>query len=87
MTRDYFGEDVASRYDEGSAPMFGPEVLRPTVDVLAELAGDGDALEFAVGTGRVALPLAGRGVRGAASSTQPPWLSASGTRTTPAGCK
>ncbi len=63
MTRDYFGEDVASRYDEGSAPMFDPEVLRPTLDVLAELAGDGDALEFAVGTGRVALPLAGRGVR------------------------
>jgi SAM-dependent methyltransferase len=62
MTRDYFGEDVASRYDEGSAPMFGSEVLGPTVDVLAELAGDGNALEFAVGTGRVALPLAGRGV-------------------------
>jgi 16S rRNA A1518/A1519 N6-dimethyltransferase RsmA/KsgA/DIM1 with predicted DNA glycosylase/AP lyase activity len=32
------------------------------VDVLSELAGDGPALEFAVGTGRIALPLMGRGV-------------------------
>jgi hypothetical protein len=42
--------------------MFAPEVLGPTVDRLAELAGDGPALEFAVGTGRVAVPLAERGV-------------------------
>ncbi len=42
--------------------MFAAEVLGPTVDLLAELAGDGAALEFAVGTGRVALPLAARGV-------------------------
>ncbi|WSS10384.1 class I SAM-dependent methyltransferase [Microbispora sp. NBC_01189] len=42
--------------------MFSPEVLRPTVDRLAELAGDGRALEFAIGTGRVAVPLAERGV-------------------------
>lgn len=42
--------------------MFDADVLRPTVDVLAELADDGAALEFAVGTGRVALPLAARGV-------------------------
>ncbi|MFG1959457.1 hypothetical protein [Nonomuraea sp. NPDC049028] len=39
-----------------------PEVLGPTVDGLAELAGDGQALEFAIGTGRVAVPLAERGV-------------------------
>jgi SAM-dependent methyltransferase len=62
MPRDYFGADVAARYDERSAPMFDPDVLGPTVEVLAELAGDGQALEFAVGTGRVALPLAARGV-------------------------
>jgi SAM-dependent methyltransferase len=37
-------------------------VLGPTVDRLAELAGDGRALEFAIGTGRVAVPLAQRGV-------------------------
>jgi hypothetical protein len=42
--------------------MFAPEVLGPTVDRLAELAGKGPALEFAIGTGRVAVPLAQRGV-------------------------
>jgi SAM-dependent methyltransferase len=42
--------------------MFAPEVLGPTVDRLAGLAGDGRALEFAIGTGRVAVPLAQRGV-------------------------
>jgi SAM-dependent methyltransferase len=62
VPRDYFGEDVAARYDETSSAMFGPDVLGPTVDVLAELAGDGAALEFAVGTGRVALALADRGI-------------------------
>jgi SAM-dependent methyltransferase len=58
----YFGEEVAARYDESSAEMFEPEVLDPTVDFLAELAGDGRALELGVGTGRIALPLAARGV-------------------------
>jgi hypothetical protein len=43
--------------------MFDPAVIGPTVDLLAELAGDGGALEFAIGTGRIALPLAERGVR------------------------
>jgi SAM-dependent methyltransferase len=62
MPEDYFGEEVAARYDGGSASMFDPAVLGPTVDFLAELAGDGAALEFAIGTGRVALPLAERGV-------------------------
>ena len=42
--------------------MFKPDVLGPTVDRLEELAGDGRALELAIGTGRVALPLAARGV-------------------------
>src|SRR5262245_23583740 len=42
--------------------MFDPRVLGPTVEVLAQLAGEGAALEFAVGTGRVGLPLASRGV-------------------------
>ena len=44
-------------------PMFAPEVVGPTVDFLAELAYDRNALEFGIGTGRIALPLAGRGVR------------------------
>ncbi|CAN5802893.1 class I SAM-dependent methyltransferase [soil metagenome] len=62
MPGDYFGEAVARHYDESSGAMFDADVLGPTVDVLAALVGDGAALEFAVGTGRVALPLAARGV-------------------------
>jgi len=61
VTEDYFGEEVAARYDDG--PMFGAEVVSQTVDVLAELAGDGAVLELGIGTGRIAVPLAGRGVR------------------------
>ncbi len=57
-----FDEQIASRYDETSADSYRPEVLNPAVDFLEELAGDGAALEFAIGTGRVALPLSGRGV-------------------------
>jgi SAM-dependent methyltransferase len=62
VLENHFGEDVAARYDDSSSPMFAAEVLDPAVHVLAELAGNGAALEFAVGTGRVALPLAARGV-------------------------
>ncbi len=63
MTGDgYFGERIAARYDEHEAGMFAPDVLEPTVDFLAELAGGGPALEFGIGTGRIALPLAERGV-------------------------
>jgi SAM-dependent methyltransferase len=59
---DHFGAEVAAAYDVSCGSMFDPDVLGPTVDLLAGLAGDGPALEFAVGTGRVALPLAARGV-------------------------
>jgi SAM-dependent methyltransferase len=62
MAEDHFGPDVASRYDEDSAAMFAPETLEPAVERLAALAGDRPALELAIGTGRVALPLAARGV-------------------------
>jgi len=58
----YFGEQVADTYDESSAEMFEPNVIDPMVDVLAELADGGRALELGIGTGRVALPLAARGV-------------------------
>ena len=58
----YFDEPVAATYDETSDRMFDPAVVDPTVDFLAELAGEGRALEFGVGTGRIALPLAARGV-------------------------
>jgi SAM-dependent methyltransferase len=59
----YFDERVAARYDESSAEMFDPAVVDPAVDFLAELAGSGRALELGIGTGRIALPLAQRGVR------------------------
>lgn len=54
--------DTAQRYDTPGTGMFAPGTLEPTVDRLAHLAGDGAALEFAIGTGRVAVPLAERGV-------------------------
>lgn len=58
----YFGERAAATYDESLADMFRPEAVEPAVDMLTELAGRGSALEFGVGTGRIALPLAERGV-------------------------
>jgi SAM-dependent methyltransferase len=63
MPENYFGEDVAARYDDPADRMFHPAVIAPVVDVLAELAGDGAALELGIGTGRIALPLSERGVR------------------------
>ncbi|MBB2947847.1 SAM-dependent methyltransferase [Actinoplanes lutulentus] len=59
---DLWDAETAERYDESSAFMFAPEVLEPAVRFLAEMAGDGPVLEFAIGTGRVAIPLAERGV-------------------------
>ncbi len=58
----FFGEPVAAGYDDAVSDWFRPEVVGAAVDVLAGLAGGGRALEFAIGTGRVALPLARRGV-------------------------
>ncbi|MER5448455.1 class I SAM-dependent methyltransferase [Streptomyces sp. NPDC002766] len=58
----YFGEEIAAGYDASAADMFRPETVGPVVDVLAGLAGDGRALELGIGTGRIALPLARRGV-------------------------
>ena len=62
MPEDHFGNDVAAHYDEGVGAEFDPEVISLTVGLLADLAGDGAVLEFAIGTGRIALPLAARGV-------------------------
>jgi SAM-dependent methyltransferase len=58
MTTNFFGADVAARYDRETADM----PVEPVVDFLAALAGDGAALELAIGTGRIAVPLARRGV-------------------------
>lgn len=62
MPEDYFGEHVAELYDQ-DAEMFDPAVVDPVVDFLVELAGDGAALELGIGTGRIAIPLAERGIR------------------------
>lgn len=53
---------VAANYDRRHAERFEPAVLEPTLNLLAELSAGGRVLEFAIGTGRVALPLASRGV-------------------------
>src|SRR5436190_12619494 len=62
MPEDYFGEEIAADYDDSTDPMFAPEAIDPVVEFLAQLAGDGRALELGIGTGRIALPLAARGV-------------------------
>jgi SAM-dependent methyltransferase len=58
----YFDERVAARYDESATEMFEPAVVDPVIDLLVEIAGSGRALELGIGTGRIALPLAQRGV-------------------------
>ncbi len=59
---EVWDEETAERYDAAAAERFVPEALDPTVDFLARLAGSGAALEFAIGTGRVGIPLAARGI-------------------------
>jgi hypothetical protein len=58
----YFDERVAARYDESAEVMSDAGAVDPVVEFLAELAGTGGALEFGIGTGRIALPLAQRGL-------------------------
>jgi SAM-dependent methyltransferase len=60
---DLWDAETAQRYDSPGTGMFDPDVLEPTVAMLARLAEGGPALEFAIGTGRVAIPLAEQGVR------------------------
>ncbi len=73
MPKIWFDREIAERYDETSIDMYRPEVLEPAVEFLASLSGrsrsesgrseSGTALEFGIGTGRLALPLSRRGVR------------------------
>jgi SAM-dependent methyltransferase len=60
---NYFGEGVAERYDDPDDELFQPAGIEPVVDFLAERVGEGAVLELGIGTGRIALPLAQRGVR------------------------
>ena len=57
-----WGTEIAEVYDKVYAAQADPSVLGPMVDLLAGLARGGAVLEFAAGTGRVALPLAARGI-------------------------
>lgn len=56
-----FDQNFARSYDRNHGAT-DPKLIRKTVDVLERHAAGGEALEFAVGTGRIALPLAARGV-------------------------
>ena len=71
MQENHFDEPIAARYDDDSASMFDDDVLGPTIERLTELADGGPVLEFAVGTGRIALPLSecGHTVHGIELST------------------
>jgi SAM-dependent methyltransferase len=71
---DIWGTEAAQSYDTAGTGMFDPAVLDPTVDRLAELAGVGPALEFAIGTGRVAIPLSERGVSVTGIELSPPMI-------------
>jgi len=59
---DVWDEETALRYDEDAAAMFAPAVVDPAVRLLSSLAGDGRALGFAIGTGRLGIPLLRTGV-------------------------
>jgi SAM-dependent methyltransferase len=63
VTKDWFAGPVADRYDSSLGERGDPAVIEATVDFLANLAGEGPALELGIGTGRIALPLAACGVR------------------------
>jgi 16S rRNA A1518/A1519 N6-dimethyltransferase RsmA/KsgA/DIM1 with predicted DNA glycosylase/AP lyase activity len=63
MSENYFDERMAERFDERYAHLFEHAVIDPIVDFLCERAHEGSALELGIGTGRIALPLARRGVR------------------------
>ena len=63
MAETYFDEWIARHYDTLWPELFDPAFVEPSVDFLTELAGTGAALEFGIGTGRIALPLSRRGVR------------------------
>ena len=62
MTTDHFAGATAIAYDADHAERFASAIIDPAVDFLAALAGARPALEFALGTGRIALPLQAQGI-------------------------
>jgi SAM-dependent methyltransferase len=74
MQEDIWDIEAANRYDTPGTGMFAPDILGPAVDRLAELAEGGRALEFAIGTGRVAIPLSERGIPVAGIELSPPMV-------------
>ncbi len=69
----WFREDAGVRYDESTGDEFEPATIAATVEFLESLAGGG-ALELAIGTGRIAVPLAARGIRVAGIDYAPPMI-------------
>ena len=63
LAENYFDDWVAQHYEVLWPHLFDPEVVEPAVSFLADLAGDGRALELGIGTGRLAVPLSRRGIR------------------------
>ncbi|WP_410571224.1 class I SAM-dependent DNA methyltransferase [Amycolatopsis sp. cmx-4-61] len=74
MPQEIWDAETAERYDTPGHGMFAPDVVGPAVERLAALADGGRALEFAVGTGRIAVPLAERGVPVAGIELSEPML-------------
>ncbi|MEQ8840210.1 MAG: class I SAM-dependent methyltransferase [Acidimicrobiales bacterium] len=58
----FFDDEIAVRYDSPADPMNSADAIGPVVEKLAELAAGGPVLEFAIGTGRIAVPLSRRGI-------------------------
>jgi SAM-dependent methyltransferase len=63
VAENYFDERIAATYEAKWPELFEPAVVDPAVNFLADLARSGTALEFGIGTGRLALPLSQRGIR------------------------
>jgi len=70
-SKHIWDSETARSYDTPGTGMFSPDVLGPAVDRLAELSGGGRVLEFAIGTGRVAVPLSERGISVTGIETSP----------------
>ncbi len=73
-TDGYFDQEIAARYDDSAREMFAPDMVVPVVDFLLERSRGGRALEFGIGTGRIALPLARRGIEVSGVDVSQPML-------------